>query len=311
LKIPHCDGVPTKIDDLDRPEPSKANIPTPAPTILDQISAEKTKVSERLAPSVSERATVAARLADLEKAERVLTRHKRPPARTPASAPNAATKAPVTAECSRGHCHPGRKPSAPSLGALTWSGLRQDPTENFIWRAPTARTISALAAQRHLCAGRIREREGAFGWISLSRASTAEKRLSVGFSILCGSWLNPASLLLGIDMRKLHDRCAMPLISASSQVDAYLCSTCRPERPPETNSRDPRLERDAIGCERPREASGSSPGRWLDKSLRYPVEVTFFMRLFRSPETRQWCRVEAPVGSLLGRRTWTPSAGCS
>jgi hypothetical protein len=53
-------------------------MPATAPTILDQISAEKTKVSERLARLDTERATVPARLTDLETAERVLTRQQDP-----------------------------------------------------------------------------------------------------------------------------------------------------------------------------------------------------------------------------------------
>ena len=44
------------------------------PRILDQISAEKTKVGERLARLDADRATVTAQLTDLETAERVLTR---------------------------------------------------------------------------------------------------------------------------------------------------------------------------------------------------------------------------------------------
>ena len=56
------------------------------PTILDQITTEKTKMSERIARLDTERATVAARLTDLETAERVLTRvSKAPPARRTAS----------------------------------------------------------------------------------------------------------------------------------------------------------------------------------------------------------------------------------
>jgi len=56
-------------------------MPTITSTILDQISAEKSKVSERLARLDSERTTVTARLRDLETAERVLTRvrHRLPP----------------------------------------------------------------------------------------------------------------------------------------------------------------------------------------------------------------------------------------
>jgi len=59
---------------------------TTTPTILDQISTEKTKVSERLARLDTDRATVATQLTDLETAERVLMRvSKTPPARRPSS----------------------------------------------------------------------------------------------------------------------------------------------------------------------------------------------------------------------------------
>ena len=47
----------------------KATMPTTATTILDQIGAEKTKVSERLARLDAERATVVTRLTDLDTAE--------------------------------------------------------------------------------------------------------------------------------------------------------------------------------------------------------------------------------------------------
>jgi hypothetical protein len=55
-------------------KPLKATMPTTTPTILDQISAEKTKISERLARLHTDRAATATRLTDLETAERVLTR---------------------------------------------------------------------------------------------------------------------------------------------------------------------------------------------------------------------------------------------
>ena len=65
----------------------KAIMPTTTRTILDQISAEKTKVSERLARLDTDRATVATQLTDLETAERVLMRvGKRPPGTRPTSA---------------------------------------------------------------------------------------------------------------------------------------------------------------------------------------------------------------------------------
>jgi hypothetical protein len=49
-------------------KPLKATMPGTTSTILDQIGAEKTKVSERLARLDTERATVATRLTDLETA---------------------------------------------------------------------------------------------------------------------------------------------------------------------------------------------------------------------------------------------------
>jgi hypothetical protein len=55
-------------------------MPSTTPTILDQISAEKTKVSERLARLDTDRATIATQLTDLETAERVLTRVSKTPA---------------------------------------------------------------------------------------------------------------------------------------------------------------------------------------------------------------------------------------
>ena len=92
-------------------------------TILDQINAEKTKVSERLARLDTERTTVVTRLTDLETAERVVTRvSKTPPSRRPTSAAAAETKAPAAG---RGRGRPPKaaatksatcKPSGPSLG---------------------------------------------------------------------------------------------------------------------------------------------------------------------------------------------------
>src|SRR4029077_7413729 len=64
----------------------KVTMPTTTPTILNQINAEKTKVSERLARLDADRAKIATQLIDLETAERVLARvGKAPPARRPRS----------------------------------------------------------------------------------------------------------------------------------------------------------------------------------------------------------------------------------
>jgi hypothetical protein len=148
----------------------KVTMPTTPPTILDQISAEKTKVGERLARLDTDRATVATQLTDLETAERVLMRvNKTPPARRPTSAAVAEAKAPTAA---RGRGRPpkaatsksaGREPSARSLGlgervlALATGKTRQE----LYAACPTDRPNHVgMAVQRHIRAGRIQERDG-------------------------------------------------------------------------------------------------------------------------------------------------------
>src|ERR1700730_380471 len=70
---------------------------TPTPTTVDQITAEKMKLSERLARLSADREKIATQLADLETAERVLTRvSKAPPGRRPRSASAAEAKAAIT-----------------------------------------------------------------------------------------------------------------------------------------------------------------------------------------------------------------------
>src|SRR5437762_13683354 len=72
-------------------------MPTTTSTILDQISAEKTKISERLARLDAEREKIATQLTDLEIAERVLTRvGKTPAGRRPRSASAAEAKAAIS-----------------------------------------------------------------------------------------------------------------------------------------------------------------------------------------------------------------------
>jgi hypothetical protein len=156
------------IDHPDRLKPLKATMPTITPTILDQISAEKSKVSERLARLDTERATVTARLSDLETAERVLTRvSKTPPTRRTRSAAAAEAKAPTA---SRGRGRPSRaaasksarsKPSAPSLGERVLA-LATGRTRQELYRAcPNDRPNHiGISVQRHLRAGRIQERDG-------------------------------------------------------------------------------------------------------------------------------------------------------
>ena len=143
-------------------------MPTTTSTILDQISAEKTKVSERLARLETERTTVATRLSDLETTERVLTRvDKTPAARKSTPAATAGAKAPTV---SRGRGRPpraaarksaGREPSAPSLGERVLA-LATGMTRQELYRAcPKDRPNHVgIAVQRHLRAGRIQERDG-------------------------------------------------------------------------------------------------------------------------------------------------------
>jgi hypothetical protein len=149
-------------------KPLKATMPTTTPTILDQINAEKSKVSERLARLDTERATVAARLTDLETAERVLTRvSKTPPARRTTSAAAAEAKAPTA---SRGRGRPpraaasksaGSKPSAPSLGERVLALATGRTKQELYLACPNDRPNHiGVVVQRHLRAGRIQERDG-------------------------------------------------------------------------------------------------------------------------------------------------------
>jgi hypothetical protein len=146
----------------------KATMPTTTSTILDQISAEKTKVSERLARLDADRAKVATQLTDLETAERVLTRvDKAPSGRRPKSAVAAEAKTPTV---SRGRGRPpraaksrsaGRRRSEPNLGERVLA-LATGKTRQELYRAcPNDRPNRVgIAVQRHLRAGRIQERDG-------------------------------------------------------------------------------------------------------------------------------------------------------
>ena len=146
----------------------KATMPTTAPTILDQISAEKMKISERLARLDADRAAVATRLTDLETAERVLTRvSKTPPGRRTTSAATAGAKTP-TASRGRGRSpraaankSAGRKPSAPSLGERVLALATGRTRQELYLACPNDRPNHVgIAVQRHLRAGRIQERDG-------------------------------------------------------------------------------------------------------------------------------------------------------
>jgi hypothetical protein len=148
----------------------KVTMPTTTPTILDQINAEKTKVSERLTRLDADRTKIATQLIDLETAERVLARvSKTPPARRPRSASAAEAKA---SNATRGRGRPpraatsksaGGKPSARSLGlGERVLALATGKTRRELYAAcPSDRPNHVgMAVQRHIRAGRIQERDG-------------------------------------------------------------------------------------------------------------------------------------------------------
>ncbi len=148
----------------------KVTMPTTTPTILDQISTEKTKVSERLIRLDADRAKIATQLLDLETAERVLTRvSKTPPARRRRSASASEANA---SNATRGRGRPpraatsksaGREPSARSLGlgervlALVTGKTRQ---ELYAACPNDPPNHVGIAVQRHIRARRIQERDG-------------------------------------------------------------------------------------------------------------------------------------------------------
>jgi hypothetical protein len=149
-------------------KPLKATMPTTTPTILDQIIAGKTKISERVARLDTDRAAVASRLTDLETAERVLTRvGKTPPGRRTTSAAAAAAKSPTA---SRGRGRPptaaasksaARKPSTSSLGERVLALATGRTRQELYLACPNDRPNHVgIAVQRHLRAGRIQERDG-------------------------------------------------------------------------------------------------------------------------------------------------------
>ena len=142
-------------------------MPTTTPTILDQINAEKTKISERLARLDTDRAAVVTRLTDLETAERVLTRvSKTPPARrttsTAAAKANAPTASRVLGRPPRAASKSvGRKPSNASLGERVLALATGRTRQELYVACPNDRPNHVgIAVQRHLRAGRIQERDG-------------------------------------------------------------------------------------------------------------------------------------------------------
>ena len=143
-------------------------MPTITPTLLEQISAEKTKVSERLIRLDADRAAVATQLTDLETAERVLMRvNKTPTARRLTSAAAAEAKTPTA---TRGRGRPpkattrksaGRKPNAPSLGERVLALATGKTRQELYLACPDDRPNHiGIAVQRHIRAGRIQESDG-------------------------------------------------------------------------------------------------------------------------------------------------------
>ena len=143
---------------------------TPTTTTVDQITAEKMKLGERLVRLDADREKIAAQLADLETAERVLTRvSKTPPGRRPRSASAAEAQAAITP---RGRGRPPRAAAAKSAGrergvqklglgervlALATGTTRQE----LYAACPSDRPNHVgIAVQRHIRAGRIQERDG-------------------------------------------------------------------------------------------------------------------------------------------------------
>jgi hypothetical protein len=145
----------------------KVTMPTTTPTILEQISAEKTKISERLARLDADREKIATQLIDLETAERVLTRVSRTPARRSTSAGAAEAKASIA---TRGRGRPPRaatnkstrrEPSAPSLGARVLALATGKTRQELYAACPSDRPNHVgMVVQRHIRAGRIQERDG-------------------------------------------------------------------------------------------------------------------------------------------------------
>src|SRR5215813_10860276 len=140
---------------------------TPTPTTVDQITAEKMKLGQRLGRLDADREKIAAQLTDLETAERVLTRVSRtPPGRRARSASAPEEKSSV-AQRSRGRppraaaARPEPGAGTPSLGERVLA-LATGKTRAELYAAcPGDRPNHVgIAVQRHIRAGRIEEREG-------------------------------------------------------------------------------------------------------------------------------------------------------
>jgi hypothetical protein len=141
---------------------------TPTPTTADQITAEKMKVSERLARLDADREKIATQLADLETAERVLTRvSSTPPGRRPRSASAAEAKVAISP---RGRGRPPRPATAKSakrsaqnlgLGERVFAMATGKTRQELYAACPNDRPNHVgIAMQCHIRGGRIQERDG-------------------------------------------------------------------------------------------------------------------------------------------------------
>jgi hypothetical protein len=132
----------------------KVTMPTTTPTILDEITADKTKLSDRLARLDAERAQVATELTELESAERVLARFSKTPLlRRPAPAAAGKPKAPAKSA--------QREPSRASLAERVLALAAGKTRQELYSACPNDRpNVIGMAVQRHIRAGRIQERDG-------------------------------------------------------------------------------------------------------------------------------------------------------
>jgi hypothetical protein len=129
-------------------------MPTTTPTILDQITAEKAKLSERTCRLDAERAQIATELTELEAAERVFARFSKTPLpRRPA--PATARKAKAQAKSARGE--PSRASFAERVLALAAGKTRR---ELYMTCPKNRPNVIGMAVQRHIRASLIQERDG-------------------------------------------------------------------------------------------------------------------------------------------------------
>jgi len=127
-------------------------MPTAGP--IAQITAEKAKLSERLARLDAERAQVATELTELEAAERVLARFGKTPL-PGRPAPAAAGKAKAPAKVAR-----SERPAASLADRVLAEATGKTRRELYLACPNDRPNVVGMAVQRHIRAGRIQERDG-------------------------------------------------------------------------------------------------------------------------------------------------------